>query len=153
MVNVIDETAVETVNTKVEKAATPKKGNASWKAPTGETLMKEKGYGYRWTAESEIPGRLQEGWTLVTAKHGETTYVDGKDKIFGGTRLDSVVAKRDRVLMRMPDEMIEQRNAHYNQRAENQVMAIKQRASEQAGETLHGEIKIENRGPVRTIID
>lgn len=151
MVNVIDQSE----DKKVEQQAAPakKKGNASWQVPTGEVLQKEKGYGYRWTAESEIPGRLQEGWTLVQAKPGEATFVDGKDKVFGGTRLDTVMAKKDRVLMRMPDEMIEQRNSYYNKRAENQVMAIKQRASEQAGETLHGEIKIENRGPVRTIID
>lgn len=135
------------------KAEAPrKKGNRSWQAPVGETLEKDSKFGYRWMAEVNIRASLQEGWELVKAKPGEVTFADGKDKVFGGIALDTVVAKRDRVLMRMPKEMVVERNAFYGNKAEKQIEAIKLNVDEAAGVATHGKVDIQ-RGNVRTIIE
>lgn len=137
------------------KTLTPtgKKGNRSWTPPTGDVIEKEKGFGYRWTAETEIAGRLHEGWELVQAKPGQNTFQNGKDRIFGGVALDTVVARKNTVLMRMPDEMVAQRNDYYGKKAYAQKTSIKQKTKEYAdGESLHGDIRSNDRS-VQTIID
>lgn len=135
------------------KTETPKKkGNKSWVPPTGEVLSKERGYGYRWVAEDKIPAHLQEGWDLVRAKAGETTFVNGKDKVFGGVPLDTVVARKNTVLMRMEDDLVKQRNAYWDKRAQRQRQSIKSKADELAGVATHGDIQV-NGKPVTTVID
>jgi hypothetical protein len=130
-----------------------KKGNRSWSPPTGDVIQKEKGFGYRWTNPDEIPARLQEGWELVQAKDGQTTFMNGKDRVFGGVPLDTVVAKKNTVLMRMADELVEQRNAYYGKKAHMQANSIKAKAQELSdGGVTHGDVTMNGR-PVQTIIE
>jgi len=137
----------------VTKSGDAKKGNRSWTPPTGEVIEKEPGWGYRWTAESEIPVRLQEGWELVKARPGQPTFQNGKDRTFGGIPLDTVVARKNTVLMRMPQDMVDQRNAYWNKRAYAQKNSLQQKTREFAdGGELYGSIR-SNDTAIQTIID
>jgi hypothetical protein len=155
MTTIIDEGAPSAKELVTPKTAA-KKGNRSWVPPVGEAIKKEDGFTYRWTGIDRIASFLQQGWELVMASKGETTFVNGRDKIFGGVSLDTVVAKSDKVLMRMPEDMVKQRNDFYAQRASRQRTSIKEKVEEftGGGVPLHGDVKAHDRtGPVRTIIE
>ncbi len=135
-----------------------KKGNRSWQPASYEVLNKKPGYGYRKVAAGtdSIAKHLAEGWEFESAANGADTVLTGGNRVFGGTRLDTVRGGADFVLMRIPEETLKQRNAYFNKRAEAQMSTVGQNLAEQKGEAkAHGETTIQrpNGQTIKTVIE
>jgi hypothetical protein len=110
----------------VEQA--PKKSSAPWK-PRGSRLAvrnQEPGYRYKWASVSHSEDRVEElreeGWEIVSA----TT---GGSKLLAGERALTSVAKIGTLrLMKMPEDMAQARDAHYEDETNRQTMRPAQRA-------------------------
>lgn len=141
----------------VEPQVLPKprlKGNASWRPASEDLIGKAKGFGYRKVRFDQIGKRLSEGWQLIEAKNGEHTAVDGGNRVFGGKRIDGLLGGIGFIYMRLPNDGVQARNEHFNQRAERQIRSIEAEAQKQTGLITHGEVQIDNRGaPVKQIIE
>lgn len=101
----------------------------AWKRP--EVLPSptpEEGYVYRWIRIStrgnvdgmNVSSKLREGWTAVKASdHPEITLVTIENDRFK----DNVVIG-GLMLCKAPVEMVEERNAYYNQQSESQMASV-----------------------------
>ena len=101
----------------------------AWKRP--EVLPspnQEEGYVYRWIRIStrgnvdamNVSSKLREGWTAVKASdHPEITLVTIENDRFK----DNVVIG-GLMLCKAPVEMVEERNAYYNQQSESQMASV-----------------------------
>lgn len=101
----------------------------AWKRP--EVLPSptpEEGYVYRWIRIStrgnvdgmNVSSKLREGWTAVKASdHPEITLVTIENERFK----DNVVIG-GLMLCKAPVEMVEERNAHYDQQAAGQMASV-----------------------------
>ena len=101
----------------------------AWKRP--EVLPspnQEEGYVYRWIRIStrgnvdgmNVSSKLREGWTAVKASdHPEITMVTIENDRFK----DNVVIG-GLMLCKAPVEMVEERNAYYNQQSESQMASV-----------------------------
>ena len=101
----------------------------AWKRP--EVLPspnQEEGYVYRWIRIStrgnvdgmNVSSKLREGWTAVKASdHPEITLVTIENERFK----DNVVIG-GLMLCKAPVEMVEERNAYYNQQSESQMASV-----------------------------
>lgn len=125
-----------------------KKGNASWKPREAINVDagKDKNFTYRMVAADDyrISTLVEQGWELCSALNGERTYkgANAASRIIDGTSLDTVVGDRDRVMMRLPNEEKQKRDAYYENKAKSRVKGIKDFAENAAGAKLNGEIKI-----------
>jgi len=101
----------------------------AWKRP--EVLPspnQEEGYVYRWIRIStrgnvdamNVSSKLREGWTAVKASdHPEITLVTIENDRFK----DNVVIG-GLMLCKAPVEMVDERNAYYNQQSESQMSSV-----------------------------
>ncbi len=101
----------------------------AWKRP--EVLPspnQEEGYVYRWIRIStrgnvdamNVSSKLREGWTAVKASdHPEITLVTIENDRFK----DNVVIG-GLMLCKAPVEMVDERNAYYNQQSESQMASV-----------------------------
>ncbi len=101
----------------------------AWKRP--EVLPspnQEEGYVYRWIRIStrgnvdgmNVSSKLREGWTAVKASdHPEITLVTIENERFK----DNVVIG-GLMLCKAPVEMVQERNAHYDQQAAGQMASV-----------------------------
>jgi hypothetical protein len=101
----------------------------AWKRP--EVLPspnQEEGYVYRWIRVStrgnvdamNVSSKLREGWTAVKASdHPEITLVTIENDRFK----DNVVIG-GLMLCKAPVEMVDERNAYYNQQSESQMQSV-----------------------------
>ena len=101
----------------------------AWKRP--EVLPspnQEEGYVYRWIRIStrgnvdamNVSSKLREGWTAVKASdHPEITLVTIENERFK----DNVVIG-GLMLCKAPVEMVDERNAYYNQQSESQMASV-----------------------------
>ena len=101
----------------------------AWKRP--EVLPSptpEEGYVYRWIRvanqgqvdATNVSSKLREGWTAVKASdHPEITLVTIENDRFK----DNVVIG-GLMLCKAPVEMVEERNAYYNQQSESQMASV-----------------------------
>jgi len=101
----------------------------AWKRP--EVLPspnQEEGYVYRWIRIStrgnvdamNVSSKLREGWTAVKASdHPEITLVTIENERFK----DNVVIG-GLMLCKAPVEMVDERNAYYNQQSQSQMQSV-----------------------------
>ena len=101
----------------------------AWKRP--EVLPSptpEEGYVYRWIRvanqgqvdATNVSSKLREGWTAVKASdHPEITLVTIENDRFK----DNVVIG-GLMLCKAPVEMVDERNAYYNQQSESQMQSV-----------------------------
>jgi len=101
----------------------------AWKRP--EVLPSptpEEGYVYRWIRIStrgnvdgmNVSSKLREGWTAVKASdHPEITLVTIENERFK----DNVVIG-GLMLCKAPVEMVDERNAYYNQQSQSQMQSV-----------------------------
>ena len=101
----------------------------AWKRP--EVLPSptpEEGYTYRWIRvanqgqvdATNVSSKLREGWTAVKASdHPEITLVTIENDRFK----DNVVIG-GLMLCKAPVEMVDERNAYYNQQSESQMQSV-----------------------------
>lgn len=135
-----------------------KKGNPTWKpANVDDVFDKEEGYRYRKLNKDprNMAKKLAEGWEPLSDTAGAKTQMEGGyGRINDGKPLTSVREGYDYVLARMPEEMAEQRDAHYNAETSRRMAALKRQTRDelrQSDAPVHGSISIEKRG-VRTVI-
>lgn len=140
-------------------SAPKKKGNASWKPKEEvqvEKQLHDPNYRYRYVAADDyrITTLIGQGWELCTALNGERTFkgTNGATRVIAGTSLDTVVGDRDRVLMRLPIEGAQKRDAHYEEKAKRLVKGVAADAKNKVGKTMKGDIRI-NGDAVNEIID
>jgi hypothetical protein len=130
-----------------------KKGKPTWKpANVDDVYDREPGYRYRWVRKEEdnIAKKSAENWVRDEA----ATVESGYGRINEGKPLTSVRERRDAILMRMPEEMAQERDAYYNTETSRRMSALKRQTRDdlsQAGAPIHGGISIEKRGN-RTVI-
>jgi len=101
----------------------------AWKRP--EVLPSptpEEGYTYRWIRvanqgqvdATNVSSKLREGWTAVKASdHPEITLVTIENERFKAT-----VVIGGLMLCKAPVEMVQERNAHYDQQAAGQMASV-----------------------------
>lgn len=128
-----------------------KKGHSSWRpANVSEVSNKEPGFRYRWASKApdNLTKKKIEGWETVNAvTNPQTTAEAGHGRINDGKPLTSAQERSDAVLMRIPEDMAEQRDAYYNNESARRVSGLtahlKKEMQRDAGNApVHGEIKI-----------
>ena len=90
-------------------------GQRDWQAPDQLRIKREPGFGYRYIKKLDVERRLDEGWEIVSSplrQHKE------------GGPVEKAQHYRGLILMRMPLEMIEQRNAHYQGLHKRRLRAV-----------------------------
>ena len=124
----------------VEKTAPPKKkGNRSWK-PSGllnVKVKKDRDIKFRWTRRDNIDKRLDEGWEMANPSDIDGV-VPGKS-IQDGERKDARIQKRELVLMKMDNDLIDSRNQHYKE-GQMSTKKMKQKFQQEAGGETYGDI-------------
>lgn len=131
----------------------PKKGKPTWKpANVDDVFDKEPGYRYRWVHKSEdnLAKKRAEHWVLDEGTNVEAGY----GRINEAKPLTSVRERRDAVLMRLPEEIAQERDDYYNGETARRMSALKRQTRDdlgQSGAPIHGSITTEKRG-IRTVI-
>jgi hypothetical protein len=126
-----------------------KKGAASWKpAAVTDVTNKEDGFRYRWAhkdpdnlAKKQAEGRDYVDRKSDGVKASEVRLEDGKD-------LTSVYEKRDVVLMKIPEELAQSRDAYMNDKSEKRIAGLTASTKKDLGEQgaeMHGDITISTR--------
>lgn len=126
----------------------PKKGNRSWTpaAPLG-IKAKDPANRLRWVhAEpANMLKKRAEGWERATRADAVHDRPNGVESGIG-TPAD-VLEYRDMVLMKIPEEMAQERESYYRNQAQQQLSGLQARARQEihakTGATVSGEIKID----------
>lgn len=75
-----------------------------WKAPDKLEIKREKGFAYKYVRKSDVERRMNEGWEVCRKD----------EKVLQETgRVDTSQNYRSLILMRIPQHMADERNAHY----------------------------------------
>ena len=102
---------------------------AEWKAPTTlEAPEAPIGYKHRWIRESvmefddrnNVHKKRREGWELVRAEE----YPDFDAPVLDEGKNAGVIGVGGLVLARIPEEIVDQRTAHYQNVTQNQMEAV-----------------------------
>ena len=86
-----------------------------WQAPDQLRIKREPGWGYRFFKKADVERRLDEGWEIVASmlkEHKEGGPVE-KAQHYSGL-----------ILMRMPLELVQQRNAYYRGKHQKRLRAV-----------------------------
>lgn len=138
-----------------------KKGRSTWKpANVLDILDKEPGYRYRVAEKSarNIAKKQREGWEIVSAINSPNT--DNKSIGNGvdlGKQMGSVLDGHDYIIMRIPEDMAQERDDYFNGESSRRMSALKRQTTEEFskigkdGAPVHGSITIEKKG-IRNII-
>lgn len=139
----------ETVKEVLTATPAKKKGNASWKPRehVDVTAPKDGNFRYRYVNAADdyrISTLVAQGWELCSALNGERTYkgVNAASRIVDGHSLDTVIGNSDRIMMRLPTQEAEKRDAYYESKAKSRVKGIKDLAQKEVGATMNGDIKV-----------
>lgn len=136
----------------------PKKGKPSWKPSNlGDIIGKEHGFRYRRVRKEDdnIAKKLEEKWDFVSKVDSpNTSHAFPTGRPNEGKQLDSVVGGRDWVLMRMPEEIAQERDNYINAKINRSVRALSAQTRSDLGRNVpvHGAITQEHRG-IKTVID
>lgn len=150
--------SIEQVANSATKSEQVKKGTRSWTPSNlGDVVDKEPGYRYRWVRKDQdnIAKKLEEQWETVSTLNDKAAYDFPTGRPNEGHGLSSVVERRDGILMRMPEDIAEQRDAFVNSKTERYTKALRAQARKdlaKEGAVAHGSINIEHKG-VRTVIE
>lgn len=90
-------------------------GQRQWQSPDQLQIKREPGFGYRYIKKLDVERRVDEGWEIVASPlraHKE------------GGPVEKAQHYRGLILMRMPKEMIDQRNAHYHNLHKRRLRAV-----------------------------
>ena len=90
-------------------------GQREWQAPDKLRVKKEVGFGNRFVKKADVERRIAEGWELVASplmQHKE------------GGPVEKAQHYRGLILMRMPLDMIKQRNAYYTSLHTRRLRAV-----------------------------
>jgi hypothetical protein len=144
------------VATETSEVKTTKKSNKSWSPfRSGLVLNQDPHFSYKKVADrnESISKHIHEGWEFVKALDGDKAYV-GKEgtRIFDGQRLDGVQGGPDWVLMKLPKEMVKQRNAYYNDISTRRMQSLIGDANKSGANITHGSLEIK-RGGIKQIIE
>lgn len=126
-----------------------KKGASSWKpASVTDVTNKEPGYRYRWVNKDpdNLAKKQIEQWEYVDSKADSAQ--TAQSRLEDGNSMTSVYEKKDVVLMRLPEEIAEGRDAYMNERADRRIEALKQQTQgdlNKQGAAMHGDITISSR--------
>lgn len=102
---------------------------ADWRPPSAlEAPEPPVGYKHRWIRESvmeyddrnNVHKRRREGWELVRAEE----YPDFDAPVIDEGKNAGVIGVGGLLLARIPEEIAEQRNQHYQQTTQNQMEAV-----------------------------
>lgn len=126
-----------------------KKGVPSWKpASVTDVTHKDPDSRYRWVNKDSdnLAKKQAEGWNFVDAKtDGSQT---SAPRIEDGNSMTSVVEKRDVVLMKIPEEVAQGRDAYMNNKADKRISGLTAHIKEdldKEGADMHGDITISSR--------
>lgn len=128
-----------------------KKGKPTWKpASAMEVINKEDGYRYRWAnkAPDNLSKKELEGWETVSGLQGDRSRHVDPDRIDVGKPMTSIHERHDCLLMRIPEEIAEGRDAFMNNKTEQRTHALTahvKKAARDEGTETHGEITISSR--------
>lgn len=135
-----------------------KKGKPTWKpANVDDVFDKETGYRYRWLNKDpkNLAKKKAEHWEIVSEANGAgTTSEAGYGRIDAGKPLTTVRESYDRVLAKIPEDLAQERDAHYNAETSRRMAGLTRQTKEglsQSDAPIHGSISIEQRG-IRTVI-
>lgn len=130
-----------------------KKGKPTWKpANIDEVINKDPAYRYRWVRKDQdnMAKKQAEQWEVDES----TTVEGGYGRINDGKNLTSSKERRDAVLMRIPEEVAQERDAYINADIARRTAALKRQTRDELSRSdapIHGSISIEKRG-IRTVI-
>ena len=107
-----------------------------------------EGFQHRWIRseingfddKQHVFGRLREGYELVRAEELDEEYRNMLPTIEDGKHA-GVVAVGGLMLARIPNETLSERNAHYNQKARDQIKSVD---NEMMRENAHSTMRIES---------
>ncbi len=136
-----------------------KKGSSTWKpANVLDIFDKEPGYTYRIVEKSprNVAKKQREGWEIVSGIQSSGTGNNTGNYLDKGSQMTSVVEGYDYVVMRIPDEMAQERTDYFNAESGRRMSALKRQTDQDLGKIgngapVHGSITMEKKG-VRTII-
>jgi hypothetical protein len=129
--------------------ASLKKGLPSWKpAAVTDVLDKDPSSRYRWVHKDpdNLAKKQTEGWSYVDAKTDPAKAPD--PRIEDGQSMTSVHEKRDAVLMKMPEELAQSRDAYMNEKSAKRIAGLKASTKKELGEEgaeMHGDITVSTR--------
>lgn len=86
-----------------------------WKRPDLMEIKREKGWGYKYVRKNDVDRRLLEGWEVC--RDGEKKDHETSNK------LDGAQHHRGLILMRMPQHMVDERNAYYLAKHQRRIRA------------------------------
>jgi hypothetical protein len=106
------------------------------------------GFKHRWIRseingfddKQHVYGRLREGYELVRNEELDQEYRDTLPTIEDGKHA-GVISVGGLLLARIPEETIEERNAHYGRKAQDQIKAVD---NELMRENAHSTMRIQN---------
>lgn len=132
-------------------AEQPKKGRSSWKpASVTDVVNKEPGYRYRWAnkGSDNIITKETEGWEKVSSLTADQATPTDTGRIDDGQSLSSVYEKKDVVLMRIPEETAQERDAYFQEKSDRQISSLTAHVKKEinkGGAPAHGNITISSR--------
>lgn len=91
-------------------------GQRHWQAPDKLRIRREPGWAYKYMRKQDVERRLDEGWEIVVSDIQE-----GKPD---ASLVERAKRHRSLILMRMPTEMRDERNAHYREKHNRRVRAV-----------------------------
>lgn len=120
-----------------------KKGNTSWR-PAQMLDVKNKSEGFRYRMvnvdHANLDKKVAEGWEFVNGETGiPGEHIDPK-KIVDGSKLDSTETYRDMVLMAMPEDTAQARDAYHENLTLNQTVNLKRDAKEQLDDSVRDSV-------------
>jgi hypothetical protein len=106
------------------------------------------GFKHRWIRaeingfddKQHVYGRLREGYELVRNEELDEEYRDTMPSIEDGKHA-GVISVGGLLLARIPDETVAERNAHYGQKAQDQIKSVD---NELMRENAHSTMRIQN---------
>lgn len=134
-----------------------KKGNSAWKpASLNEFTDKEPGYRYRMVRKDpdNMADKAAEFWEPVSGIQSSNTKQIDPNRIAEGKALTSVQEGKDWVLMRIPEEKAQERDAYYNAETARRTAGLTAHIKKEVGKTgaeTHGEITVSSRMGTQTI--
>ena len=132
-----------------QEQVTEKKGKPSWKPAAALKAKPIPGYRTRWTHKDpiNIQRKEAEGWVMVNSETGLTSEHEHPEDIESGTPVTSVTEYRELVLMALPEEDGQARDAYFTEQTDKQTAGLKkvlQSDLKKGGKAeVHGKIIIE----------
>lgn len=130
----------------------PKKGKPTWKpAAMLDVAEKVPGFRLRWASNDSLnlQRKQSEGWVFATEITGVDAKHDHPEKTGDGHSMTGVTEYRDLVLMALPDDLAEARDAYFIEKTDLQTRDLKRNLEKDLANedgksaSIHGKIVIE----------